>query len=295
MPTVTEILKADPCHRCPPKECSYDLRRRLSLTRELQRGGCAHYYMNSAFPNLAGYVRSLNLPKGDLLTEAPKKWESFMGTAFDRRLLYEYKPDYSDDVVKVGAHLLAYPLEEVEPGVYEGSMSPTKYVAVQEGLTNEDLDKRSLYAAVADTEFRSGRGKETWDALEASGDGLQGRLIADLQALLRIAGENLNLSSPVFGPTFGIGSRWIGGGDADVIDEGCLIDIKCVNNIEATAFVRQVIAYALLDVENEHDLDSVGIYLARQGVLWQIPLENIAEHSGMTISELRARAPWGRP
>ena len=268
----------------------------MSLTRELNRGGCAHYYMNSAFPKLANYVRSLNLPKGDLIAEAPKGWESFMGTAFDRRLRYEYEPDYTDDVVKDGARLLAYPpLEEVEPGVFEGQMGQTKYAAVQEGLTNEDLDKRSIYAAVADTEFRSGRGSDTWDALEAGGDQLQSELIADLNSLLTMASANLSLSCPRFGPTFGISSHWIGGADADIIDEGCLIDVKCVKKIEATAFIRQVIAYALLDVENEYGLDSVGIYLARQGILWKLPLEDVAKASNVTISELRAQAPWGNP
>ena len=279
MLTLTEILKADPCRQCPPKECSYGLRTRFSLTRELQRGGCAHFYMNSVFPNLARYVRRLNLPKGNLLTEAPKGWESFMGTAFDRRLRYEYEPGYVDEVVTHGALLL----------------ETLRGIRMDEGLGSEDLDERSIYAAVADTEFRSEKGAVAWNALEAGGDELQGKLIADIQALLKIAREKLNLSSPRFGPTFGMGSHWIGGADADIIDEGCLIDVKCVKNIEATAFVRQVIAYALLDVNNEHDLDSVGIYLARQGILWQIPLEDIAKQSGMTISELRARAPWGNP
>ena len=295
MPTLSEILKADPCRQCPPKKCSFGFRNRLSLTRELNRGGCAHYYMNSAFPKLAAYVRSLNLPKGNLITEAPKGWESFMGTAFDRRLRYEYEPDYTDDVVEFGAQSLAYPLKEVEPGVYEGQLGATKYIAVQEGLTNEDLDKRSIYAAVADTEFRSGRGSDTWDALEAGGDELQGALIADLHSLLITARANLSLSSPKFGPTFGLSSHWIGGADADIIDEGCLIDVKCVKNIEATAFIRQVVAYALLDVENEHGLDSIGIYLARQGILWSIPLEDVAKATNLTISELRAQAPWGNP
>ena len=279
MTTVTEMLKAAPCRQCPPRECSYDLRRRLSLTRELQRGGCAHYYMNSAFPKLASYVKRLNLPKGDLLTEAPRGWESFMGTAFDRRLRYEYEPDYVDEVVTHGS-LRLQTLSDIWIG---------------EELESKDLDKRSIYAAVADTEFRSGRGATSWYGLIEGGAELEGKLVADLQALLKIAREKLNLSNPKFGPTLGIGSNWIGGADADVIDEGCLIDIKCVKNVEATAFIRQVIAYALLDVENEHDLDSVGIYLARQGVQWQIPLEDIAKHSGKTISELRAQAPWGDP
>ena len=279
MPTVTEMLKAEPCRQCPPRECSYDLRGRLSLTRELQRGGCAHYYMNSAFPKLTSYVKRLNLPKGDLLTEAPKGWESFMGTAFDRRLRYEYEPDYVDEVVTHGALRLR----------------TLSGIRIDKDLESEDLDKRSIYAAVADTETRSGRGAASWYGLIEGGGELEGELVADLQALLNIAREKLNLSSPKFGPTFGIGSHWIGGADADIIDEGCLIDIKCVKNIEATAFIRQAIAYAMLDVEDEHDLDSVGIYLARQGILWRIPLEGVARHANMSIGELRARAPWGNP
>ena len=236
--------------------------------------------MNSAFPKLASYVKRLNLPKGDLLTEAPKGWESFIGTAFDRRLRYEYEPDYTDDVLEKGAELVFL------VAGYD----------ISEGLTDKDLNVRSLYAAIADTTFRNPReGEDRCVAFLTGPPEIRGKLIADIQELLKIAREKLNLSSPKFGPTFGIGSHWIGGADADVIDDGCLIDVKCVKDIRSTAFIRQVIAYVLLDVENEHALDSVGVYLARQGILWKIPLEDIAEHSGMTISELRAQAPWGDP
>ena len=277
MPTVAEILKTDPCRQCPPNECSYAFRIRLSLTRELNRGGCAHYYMNSSLPKLASYVSSLDLPKGDLLTEAPKGWESFMGTAFDRRLRYEYEPDYDDGVVRAGAATLG-----------------SRGIQMDEELASPDLDKRSLYATVADIEYRSGKGEIAWNSLKQGGTELERELVADCQALLETAGHKLNLSNPKFGPTFSA-SRWIGGGDADIIDGGCLIDVKCVTKPSSAKFVTQIIAYALLDVENEHELDSVGIYLARQGILWKIPLDDIAKHAGKTISELRAQAPWASP
>ena len=279
MPTVAEILKAEPCRECPPKECSYSLRSRLSLVGELRRGGCAHYYMNSAFPHLTSYLGSLHLPKGlYLITKAPKGWESFMGTAFDRSLRYEYEPDYDDGVVRAGAAMLR-----------------ARGIGMDEELASPDLYKRSLYAAVADIEFRSGKGEIAWNALNQGGIELERELVADCQALLEAARQKLNLSNPKFGPTFDIGGYWIGGADADIIDGGCLIDVKCVTKPSATKFIKQVIAYALLDVENEHGLDSVGIYLARQGILWKISLEDIAKHSGKSISELRAQAPWGNP
>ena len=168
-------------------------------------------------------------------------------------------------------------------------------IRMDEGLETADLDKRSLYAAVADIEFRSGKGETAWNALNQGGAELERELVADCQALLETARQKLHLSNPKFGPTFSA-SGWIGGADADIIDGGCLIDVKCVaKSASATKFVRQVIAYALLDVENEYGLDSVGIYLARRGMLWKIRLDDIAEPSGMTISELRAQAPWGNP
>lgn len=236
--------------------------------------------MNSAFPHLTSYLRSLHLPKGlYLITKAPKGWESFMGTAFDRRLRYEYEPDYVDEVVTRGAIRLR-------------TLSD---IWIDEELESADLDKRSLYAAVADIEFRSGKGETAWNALNRGGPGLERELVADCQALLETARQKLNLSNPKFGPTFSA-SGWIGGADADLIDGGCLIDVKCAAKpSSATKFVRQVVAYALLDVENEHGLDSVGIYLARRGILWKIRLDDIAEHSGKTISELRDMAPWGNP
>ena len=79
------------------------------------------------------------------------------------------------------------------------------------------------------------------------------------------------------------------------MDEGCLIDIKCVIKPERTPHLRQAIAYALLDVDDEHQLDSVGIYLARQGIFWKVPLDDIAKQAGETFQELRDNAPWGRP
>ena len=245
------------------------------MTRELQPGGCAYHYMNSVFPNLAGYVKLLDLPKGSLLTEAPIGWEAFSGTAFDRRLRYEYQRNYSDEVVNHGAERL----------------QRRSGIRLKKRLRSRDLDERSIYATVADWEFRAGQGAETWNKLEEGGADLKERLVEDIRVLLEIAKERLQLSTPKFGPTFWA-SPWIGGADADLIDQGCLIDVKCVKKIEATKFLRQAIAYAMLDVEDDYGLNSVGIYLARQGVLWKLSLEDVAGHYGATIEELRNRAPW---
>ena len=245
------------------------------MTRELNSGGCAYHYMNTVFPNLAGYVKSLDLPRGSLIAEAPKGWEAFTGTAFDRRLRYEYQRNYSDQVVTDGAERL-----ERRSGI-----------RLKKRLRSRDLDERCIAAAIADWEFRAGQGAETWNKLEVGGTDLKEKLVEDLQSLLAIAKERLPLSNPQFGSIFWA-SPWIGGADADIVDEGCLIDVKCGKKIEATKFIRQAIAYAMLDVEDDYHLESVAIYLARQGVLWKIPLDDVAGYYGSTIAEMRDRAPW---
>ena len=277
--SMTEILKSDPCHRCDFQECSYNLRMRWSLTNELNRGGCAHHYMKAVLPELARYTRYISLPKGRLLAEAPKHWEPFAGTAFDRRLRYEYEPDYIDGVTTRGVERLGWDSRIVE-----------------EGLQSEDLDVRALYAAVADTESRrSGRGLQALYDLMDNGENLREQLIEDIQKLMGIARDHLPLRDPKFGIDFGVSSTWIGGADADIVDDGCLIDIKCVKTPKPTEYLRQAIAYTLLDVDDEHRLDSVGIYLARQGIFWKVPLDDIAKQAGTTLQELRDNAPWGNP
>jgi hypothetical protein len=81
------------------------------------------------------------------------------------------------------------------------------------------------------------------------------------------------LSRPaVLNPTFA-GSSWVDGADADLIVGGCLIDIKCtVKPGPSRMAVYQLLGYALLDDGDRHGIRSLGIYLARQGVLVEWPV-----------------------
>jgi hypothetical protein len=74
-------------------------------------------------------------------------------------------------------------------------------------------------------------------------------------------------------PTF-VGSPDVGGADADLIVDGCLIDIKASvqPNIQPY-WLRQLAGYVLLDYADEHHIHSVGIYMARQGTLLTWPLD----------------------
>lgn len=298
------------CKQCEPNECSYNLRERRSLTGELERGGCAHYYLGKILPNLAGFVRSLKLPTGTVLKAAPKGWESFIGTAFDHYLRGVYAPTEHDKVAREGLRrmLLRWGqesaielLESKDPceNEYwaqrlEDESSPATRVLA--GMKCEIPEERAIWSAVAVTEFRRGWGEVTCSSLESGGSQLMQELVEDIRGLMEITQDNLVLHKPEFGLNFGLSSAWLGrGADADIVDEGCLIDIKCYTKPEPTAFLRQVIAYALLDVDDEHRLDSVGIYLARQGIFWKVPLNDIAKQAGASLQELRDNAPWGNP
>ncbi len=87
------------------------------------------------------------------------------------------------------------------------------------------------------------------------------------------------LSSPaILNPIFA-GSADVGGADADLIVDGCLIDIKATVNAELSRnWLYQLLGYSLLDYDDEFDIREVGIYFARQGVTLQWSLEGLMEH-----------------
>jgi len=74
-----------------------------------------------------------------------------------------------------------------------------------------------------------------------------------------------HLSDPVhLNPTFA-GSHDIGGADADLILNGCLLDIKTTVTPAITkTMLYQLVGYTLLDYEDEYQITEIGIYLARQ-------------------------------
>lgn len=101
------------------------------------------------------------------------------------------------------------------------------------------------------------------------------------------------LSHPVvLNPTFD-GSVDVGGADADLILDNCLIDIKATVNPHRnqTFWLYQLLGYTLLDYDDHYQLREVGIYLARQGTLLKWPLEelvySLAGRKPLPITDLR--------
>ena len=97
----------------------------------------------------------------------------------------------------------------------------------------------------------------------------------------------------VLNPTFE-GSGDVGGADADLIVDGSLIEMKCTikKQIQPDS-LRQILGYVLLDYSDKYQITGIGIYMARQGLLFQWDLEEALEVlcSGKppTIAELRSQ------
>jgi hypothetical protein len=104
--------------------------------------------------------------------------------------------------------------------------------------------------------------------------------------------HNLN---PIFA-----GSLDVGGADGDLIVDGCLIDIKATINAKlAASHLFQLAGYLLLDYDDKLHITSVGIYMARQGMLFTWPVNEFVRQltgSSVTMEQLRRefRERFGR-
>ncbi|MCG3134590.1 MAG: hypothetical protein HMLKMBBP_01904 [Planctomycetes bacterium] len=82
-------------------------------------------------------------------------------------------------------------------------------------------------------------------------------------------------------PTFGSGSELLGGADADLLVDDCLIDIKTVKESKLHVdYVRQLVGYALLanayGVDGSRaqiDIRRLGVYFARAGAVHRFGME----------------------
>jgi hypothetical protein len=122
----------------------------------------------------------------------------------------------------------------------------------------------------------------------------------DLRLLLQNC--NLELFSPkdkiILNPTFGKGSKLVGGADADLIIDNTLIDIKTTKEQKLTRpFFNQLIGYYLIyligGVDNHENtkIENVGIYFSRFNSLWTIPIKKIGsnEDFNKAVTKLKSK------
>ena len=97
----------------------------------------------------------------------------------------------------------------------------------------------------------------------------------------------------VLNPTFD-GSKDVGGADADLIIENTLIEIKTTTKLEIPGkWILQLLGYVLLDYSDSLKIDSIGLYMARQGKMftWSVEevIDCVASEKGLSIPELRTQ------
>ncbi len=90
------------------------------------------------------------------------------------------------------------------------------------------------------------------------------------------------------------GSRDIGGADADMILDGCLLEIKATTNPRLdTLWLYQFLGYVLLDYANLYGISELAIYMARQQLTLRWPLDQFLATFGTAAtlppSELRTQ------
>lgn len=104
--------------------------------------------------------------------------------------------------------------------------------------------------------------------------------IADLGQLSRgfyAQAHGLLNKEAILNPTFD-GSRDVGGADADLMVDGCLIDIKTSINARIEGrWLHQLLGYTLLDYSDRYHIREVAIYMARQCLMIRWPLDSLVD------------------
>ena len=97
----------------------------------------------------------------------------------------------------------------------------------------------------------------------------------------------------VVNPTFD-GSVDVRGADADLIVDGTLIEIKTSVKQEIQSdWLWQLLGYVLLDYSDFHRIHSIGLYMSRQGILFQWDLDEavgvLRSGNSISIEQLRGQ------
>lgn len=147
---------------------------------------------------------------------------------------------------------------------------------VNNGLITDELICNTIFLAKLDNFVRAGMIDQNFDNNYNPED------IKDIKSLISLV-DNKKFQAKdkcYLNPTFGRGSSLVGGADADLIIDNTLIDIKVTKNLRLDRkHINQVLGYYLLSLiggvnsnPNDRPIENIGIYFARHGELWTIPV-----------------------
>ncbi len=154
---------------------------------------------------------------------------------------------------------------------------------VQSGEVTEDLLVAVHRLALLDAAYRVGPERVDWHAMGY----LNPDDAADLKAMLQLMDEKTFRASRLclLKPRLAA-AELVGGADPDVILDGCIVDVKTGRDarIDVRDFYQLVGYYLLVGLggvsrpdraPEQFPITSLGIYLARFGQLWKVPVREI--------------------
>jgi len=95
----------------------------------------------------------------------------------------------------------------------------------------------------------------------------------------------------IAGPPF-TGSPDVGGADGDLIVDSTLLELKTTSKLALSKhYIQQVVTYALLDYDDDHHLDSVGVFNPRRACAGHLATGLSTDHAGRTPHRASIAAP----
>jgi hypothetical protein len=240
----------------------------------------------------------------------------YIGTAIDYRIRYSFAITPNQDLMAYkGAHMLSciQRSNTLEDGAYSQQLISKFFASLDAALETTKPVGRRLERVAERILVRYCYVLSLFEEVYHSSFYLEGPLMMptvkrSVKELLAIVEEpwvddlcalswlfydqNSHLLSAQFtlNPIFAGGSD-VGGADRDLIVDGCLIELKTSKQKTLNPlWLRQLAGYLLLDYTNQHKIESIGIYMARHGMLfaWLVPtfIRTLTGDHTVTLPEL---------
>ena len=113
--------------------------------------------------------------------------------------------------------------------------------------------------------------------------------VEDLRKFLSLVDSELFKTNKVciLNPTFGEGSKLVGGADADLVVDDMLIDVKTVKKLTfSRKYLDQLIGYYALykiggidGMPIQNEINKLGVYFSRYGYLYWYDLDDIIDEN----------------
>ncbi len=239
--------------------------------------------------------------KSEILALPRTKHYSIIGTAFDYLLRFYLKNKYPKAVTqewvaefdieseienneiesffykgkKVFKKVFVSKIEKQLNWVKENYKKYTKY-----GVLTEDIIISTIFLAQLDIIFRAGIIDDKFGIYHPLD-------IKDLKQLIAIINhDDFKVKKKCYlNPTFGNGSLFIGGADADLILDGTLVDVKVTKYLKLTrGHLNQLLGYYILSLldgvngdKKDKPIKNLAVYFARYGKMWKVPITELGD------------------